>query len=70
MSRDGDEVTVAWREHIPTATALVEDIQGGGFGSVLLENAIVRQLRGQWSREWTAHGLQTTLRFSQARLAR
>jgi len=70
MIRDGDEVTVAWREHLPAATALVGDIQGGGFGSVLLENAIVRQLRGQWSREWTAHGLQTNLRFSQARLAR
>jgi hypothetical protein len=63
-------VTVAWREHVPAAITAAEEIQGGGFGSILLENAIVRQLRGQWSREWTATGLQTNLRFSQARLAR
>ena len=70
MTRDGDDVALAWREHVPTAMIATEGSQGGGFGSTLLENAVVRQLRGQWSREWTATGLQTYLRFSQARLAR
>jgi PAS domain S-box-containing protein len=70
MTKDGDDVTVAWREHVPQGMAAAEVVQGGGFGSILLENAVVRQLRGQWSREWTATGLRTNLRFSQARLAR
>ncbi len=70
MTKDGDDVAVAWCEHVPRTMAVTEVVQGGGFGSILLENAVVRQLRGQWSREWTATGLQTNLRFSQARLAR
>ncbi|KQV56840.1 MULTISPECIES: PAS domain-containing protein [unclassified Caulobacter] len=70
MTKDGDDVAVAWCEHVSRTLAVTEVVQGGGFGSILLENAVVRQLRGQWSREWTATGLQTNLRFSQARLAR
>jgi PAS domain S-box-containing protein len=70
LTKDGDDVAVAWREHVPQAKIAAEVGQGGGFGSILLENAIVRQLRGQWSREWTATGLHTNLRFSQMRLAR
>jgi two-component sensor histidine kinase len=70
ITRDEDDVSVAWRELGPAATTATQGIEGGGFGSTLLENAIVRQLRGQWSREWTVTGLQTHLRFSQARLAR
>lgn len=70
MTKDGDDVVVAWCEHVPRTVAVTEVVQGGGFGSILLENAVVRQLRGQWSREWTATGLRTNLRFSQSRLAR
>lgn len=41
----------------------------GGFGTTLIDNAVLRQLNGTLTREWTATGLLVRLHLALARLA-
>ena len=61
-----DALTLLWRELHSGVTADA----GEGFGSVLLENAVVRQLGGAIERHWGEEGLELTLTMPRNRLSR
>lgn len=62
-------VQLVWRERGVTATPQpITDV--AGFGSILLENAVVRQLSGRYTREWSADGLIVDIAVPLDQLAR
>lgn len=52
----GDTVQLSWEERGEPGKTMIPGT-GRGFGSVLLENAVIRQLGGSLERSWTAEGL-------------
>lgn len=61
-------ISVRWLEELGQGRSLVVD-PSTGFGSDLLENAVVRQLNGEITRAWPPTGLQVSLKFPLERLA-
>lgn len=62
-------VRIVWREH--GAGGVGAPPSGlSGFGSVLVENAVVRQLAGHYTRDWLADGLVVDMTFPRERIAR
>lgn len=66
---DGTDVHIVWREH-GAAPSGSQAAKLSGFGSVLLENAVVRQLAGRYTREWVDNGLVVDMVFPAERIAR
>jgi hypothetical protein len=48
----------------------IHTVDQRGFGSVLLENAIVQQLGGQFARRSSSAGIEVAMTFSKARMSR
>jgi PAS domain S-box-containing protein len=74
---EAERLRLSWRETLGDAVAGesgVHDPGDGareaGFGTALLENAVVRQLKGALTREWSERGLTVMLEFPLIRVAR
>lgn len=63
-------VQMIWREHGSPRMAGAPSVELKGFGSVLVENAVTRQLAGQYTRDWRAEGLVVDMTFPADRLSR
>lgn len=61
-------VTVSWREILGGSPVIGSPPPGEGFGAELLENAVVRQLGGAISRDWSQGGLVVSLKLPLDRL--
>ena len=69
-TRQGDVVEVRWDEQgAPRETAPAARGETG-FGSILLDNAVTRQLSGQLTRDWGDGGLLMVMQLPLERLAR
>lgn len=65
------EIEMTWRERSPKFQTPPDGpaIRRMGFGSTLLENAVVRQLAGQFDRQWAPDGLTVMMRCQRSRFA-
>lgn len=70
VSVDAATVRLLWREHGAPADLAAPPAALSGFGSILVENAIVRQLGGHYTRDWAAGGLAVDMTFPRERVAR
>lgn len=68
VSVGGETVRMVWRENGALDDAL-QPPGASGFGSVLVENAVVRQLAGAFSRDWSADGLVVDMNFPLRRIS-
>lgn len=69
VAADPASLRIVWRERGADAVARPPQ-QLSGFGSVLVENAVVRQLAGRYTRDWQADGLVVDMTFPRERIAR
>jgi two-component sensor histidine kinase len=70
LTIEADVLNVSWVETVEIDPSITQGIDHMGFGSVLLEKAVGRQLGGQYRREWAPEGITITMHFSIARLSR
>lgn len=63
---EGEWLRITWDEQ--DGPAIDRDVEARGFGSELIETAIVRQLRGEWDQEWRKNGVLVKLRLPKERL--
>lgn len=63
-------VRMIWREHGSPRLPGAPSVELKGFGSVLVENAVTRQLAGRYTRDWRAEGLVVDMTFPADRLSR
>jgi hypothetical protein len=67
ISLIGEDLRLLWRE-----SGVATEVQGPatGFGASLLDNAVVRLLKGRLDRRWLADGLEVTILAPAARFAK
>lgn len=68
---DHDVVRMNWRESSGSGdVADIRSVDQRGFGSVLLENAVIHQLGGRFARKWTPGGVVVEMSFPKDRIGR
>lgn len=68
---EGEHLRMVWRETLGDAGGCPRDrAREAGFGTALLDNAVVRQLKGALTLEWSERGLTVFLEFPLARVVR
>lgn len=65
---NGDTICLIWMER--GGPAVEAPPEGEGFGSMLVQRSLSRQLGGTIGREWSAEGLVATIRLDRAKLNR
>ncbi|WP_430426229.1 PAS domain-containing protein [Phenylobacterium sp.] len=63
-------VQMIWRERGSPRGPGAPPVELKGFGSVLVENAVTRQLAGRYTRDWRAEGIVVDMTFPADRIAR
>jgi two-component sensor histidine kinase/CheY-like chemotaxis protein len=61
LGHDPQELTLVWREE--GGPTIVEPPQGRGFGMVLIEQVVGRQLNGRLALDWRRDGLRCTMAY-------
>lgn len=61
---------IIWRERGAPRAPGAPPVELEGFGSVLVENAVRRQLAGRYTRDWPAGGLVVDMTFPRDRISR